>query len=85
MLSNIPGDVDIQTSNTTKNNYSINYTSVFSGISTAIIQIYDANLVLLNLTQDFSFTLNVYSKRTTLKETLIDTQTGSVNTTGVII
>jgi hypothetical protein len=85
MLSNIPGAIDIQTSNTTKNNYAINYTSTFSNISKAVIQIYDANLLLLNLTQDFSFTLNIFSNQSTLKETLISTKSGSVNTTGAVV
>ena len=46
---------------------------------------YDSNLKLLTVTNNFSFTLNIHEVKDILKETLIDTKTNNVVTTGHFI
>ena len=82
MLSNIPGNYDFITSNTVKDSYYINYDFVDDNISEISIGVYDSNMTLLTVLIDFSFTLELHEIHYVLKETLVDSKTNSVSTTG---
>jgi hypothetical protein len=86
MLSNIPGNYDIVNSNIINNNsFIINYDHVMDNIDKVGIQILDPNFRLLELNNCFSFTLNIYEVVDVLKETLINTKTNNVYSTGNFI
>ena len=86
LLSNIPGNIDTVVSNIINNNsFVINYSNVLDNISSISIEVYDSNLKLLTVTNNFSFTLNIHEVKDILKETLIDTKTNNVVTTGHFI
>jgi hypothetical protein len=86
LLSNIPGNIDTITSNIiNNNNFVINYSNVLDNISSVSVQVYNSELKLLSLTNHFSFTLNIHEVKDILKETLIDTKTNNVITTGHFI
>ena len=67
------------------NSFVINYSNVLDNISSISIEVYDSNLKLLTVTNNFSFTLNIHEVKDILKETLIDTKTNNVVTTGHFI
>ena len=85
MLSNVPGNYDFITSNTIKDSYYINYDFVDDNISEVSIGVYDSNMTLLTVLIDFSFTLEIHEINYVLKETLVDSKTNSVSTTGNFI
>ncbi len=83
MLSEIPGNFSINNTNINSNNsYVINYDNVQDNVDNVTIEIYDYNFRLLNRTNDFSFTMEIHETRNVLKETLINTKTNSVSSTG---
>jgi hypothetical protein len=49
------------------------------------IGVYDSTLKLLSNTNNFSFTLDIHEVKDVLKETLINTKTNNVNSTGNFI
>jgi len=86
MLSNIPGNYDIISSNIINDNsFIINYDHVMDNIDQVIIQILDPNFRILELNNCFSFTINIHEVVDVLKETLINTKTNNVNSTGNFI
>jgi hypothetical protein len=85
MLSNVPGNYDILTSNIINNNYTINYDFVMDNIDAVTIQLLDPEFKILELNNKFSFTMNIYEINDVLKETLINTKTNNVNSTGNFI
>jgi hypothetical protein len=86
ILSNTPGNTNSTLSNIiNNNNFSINYNNILDNISSINISVYDANLKLISLTNDFSFTLNIYEIKDVLKETLINSKTNNVTSTGNFI
>ena len=83
LLSNIPGEIDILASNIINNNsFYDNYDFVFDNISIVSISVYDYSLKLIDLNQDFSFTMTIHEVQDKLKETLVNTKTNNVNTNG---
>lgn len=86
MLSNIPGNYEIMTSNIINNNSNyINYDDYTTDVSNISIQLYDSNFRLLEKPNSFSFTLQIHEVKEILKETLIDTKTNTVVSTGNFI
>jgi len=86
ILSNNPGNTDTTLSNIINNNsFSINYNDVLDNISSISVSVYDSNLKLLLIKNDFSFTLNVHEIKDVLKETLINSKTNNVTSTGNFI
>ena len=85
MLSNVPGNYDFVASNTVKDSYYINYDFVDDNISEISVGVYDSNMTLLTVLIDFSFTLEIHEINYVLKETLVDSKTNSVSTTGNFI
>ena len=86
LLDNIPGNYGTAVSNIIyNNNFSINYNNVLDNISSLGIEIYDSDLRLLDINNDFSFTLNIHEIKDVLKETLINTKTNNVNSQGHFI
>jgi hypothetical protein len=83
ILSTVPTNTDNVSANLIlNNNFSINYDSTFDNIENINISVYDENLKLFTMTRDWSFTLNIHEIKDVLKETLINTKTNSVNSTG---
>jgi hypothetical protein len=85
MVSNVPGNYDFIASNTVKNSYYVNYDFVDDNISEISVGVYDSNMTLLTVLIDFSFTLEIHEINYVLKETLVDSKTNSVSTTGNFI
>jgi hypothetical protein len=86
MLSNIPGNYEIMTSNIINNNSNyVNYDEVANNVSQVSIELYDSEFRLLQISNKFSFTLEIHEVKDVLKETLIDTKTNNVVTTGNFI
>jgi hypothetical protein len=85
MLSSVPGNYDFVISNTVKDSYYINYDFVDDNISEISVGVYDSNMTLLTVLIDFSFTLEIHEINYVLKETLVDSKTNSVSTTGNFI
>ena len=86
LLSNNPGNTDTALSNIINNNsFNILYNSVLDNISNVSIEVFDDNLKLLSLNKNFSFTLNIHEVKDILKETLVNTKTNNVITTGNFI
>ena len=85
MLSSVPGNYDFVVSNTVKDSYYINYDFVDDNISEISVGVYDSNMVLLTVLIDFSFTLEIHEINYVLKETLVDSKTNSVSSTGNFI
>jgi len=83
LLSNVPGNYDTVISNINRNNsYMINYSNLLNNVSNVTIEAYNADLKLLTIKNNFSFTLNIHEIKNVLKETLIDTKANNVVTTG---
>ncbi len=83
MVSNTPGNYDIITSNIINNNcYTINYDFVMDNLNEVTIELLDSNFKVLELSNQFSFTLELHEMMDILKETLINTKTNNVNSTG---
>lgn len=87
ILDNIPGNTNSTLSNIINNNsIVVNYDHVQHDINGASISVYDSNLRLISSnSQNFSFTLNIYEIKDILKETLINSRTDSVVSTGNFI
>jgi len=86
LLSNIPGNYDTQVSNIINNNsYYINYDKIQDNLDSIKVEIYDYNMKLLFISNDFSFTANIHEIKDILKETLINTKNNNVNTAGNFI
>ena len=85
MLSNVPGNYDFVASNTVKDSYYINYDFVDNNISEISVGVYDSNMKLLTVLINFSFTLQIHEINYVLKETLVDSKTNSVSSTGNFI
>jgi len=86
LLSNIPGEIDIGTSNVILDNcFYETYDYLFDSITSINISVYDYSLKLVDLNQDFSFTMTIHEIQDKLKETLINTKTNSVNSNGNFI
>jgi hypothetical protein len=85
LLSNNPGNFDILTSNINNNNFVINYDTVQDNVSSVTIQILDSNFRILQSYNNYSFTMEIHEIHDILKETLINTKTNSVNSTGHFI
>lgn len=86
LLSNEPGNYSILNSNIINNNsYLINYDNVLNNINGVNIALYDNNFRLLESSNEFSFTLNIHEIKDVLKETLINTKTNNVTSTGNFI
>ena len=86
ILSNIPGNIDTTLSNIINNNSSITYyNNNLNDIYSISVSVYDPNFRLLYLRNNFSFTLNIIEIRDILKETLVNSKTNNVVTTGHFI
>lgn len=86
LLSNVPGNYDILNSNIINNNsYIINYDNVMDNVSSLTVALFDPEFRLIEVTNDFSFTLNIHEIKDVLKETLINTKTNNVTSTGNFI
>jgi len=85
LLSNTPGNFDILNSNICNNNYIINYSYVQDSMSSISIQILDSEFKILQSYNDYSFTMEIHQIQDVLKETLINTKTNNVNSTGHFI
>jgi hypothetical protein len=87
ILSNVPGNTNTTTSNIINNNSTIvNYDHVQHNITSVSISIYDSNLKLISPgSPNYSFTLSIYEIKDVLKETLINSRTDSIVTTGNFI
>jgi hypothetical protein len=86
LLDNIPGNYGTAVSNIIyNNNFSVNYNNVIDNISSLGIEVYDSDLRLLDISNNFSFTLNIHEIKDVLKETLINTKTNNVNSQGHFI
>ena len=85
LLSNIPGNFDILCSNISNNNYIINYGYAQDNLASITIQILDCNFKILQTVNNYSFTMEIYQIQNVLKETLINTKTNNVNSTGHFI
>jgi hypothetical protein len=83
LLSNVPGNYDTLSSNINMNNsYMINYSNLLNDVSNVTVEIYSADLKLLRIQNNFSFSLNIHEIKNILKETLIDTKANTVVKTG---
>jgi len=86
LLSDIPGNTDVKLSNIINNNsYYIFYDKVKDKIDNINIELYDSDMKLLFIDNNFSFTLNIYEIKDILKETLINSKNNNVTTTGHFI
>jgi hypothetical protein len=86
LVSNIAGNIDTVTSNIINNNsFSINYFHCLDNISSVSVSLYDTNLKLLDIRNDFSFTLNFTEMREVLKETSVNSKTNQVHTEGYVV
>jgi hypothetical protein len=86
LLSDIPGNTDITLSNIIKNNsYYIYYDNVKDNINYLSIELYDPSMKLLFTDPNFSFTVNIHEVKDILKETLINSKSNNVTTTGHFI
>lgn len=85
LLSNIPGNFDILISNISNNNYVINYSHIQDNLDSVTIQILDSDLKILQTINNYSLTMEIYEIQNVLKETLINTKTNNVNSTGHFI
>ena len=83
ILSNTPGNSDTTLSNIINNNsFHIYYNSAIDNVDVINIEVYDSSLKLLQISNNFSFTLEMHEVKEVLKETFINTKTNNVNTTG---
>ena len=86
LLSEISGNIDINISNIINNNsYYTYYDNVKDKIEYITVEVYDANMKLLFINNNFSFTVNIHEVKDVLKETLINSRNNNVTTTGHII
>lgn len=86
LLSNIPGNYDTVVCNININNsYMVNYSNLLNNVSNISIEVYSADLKLLRVQNNFSFSLNIHEIKNVLKETLIDTKANNVVTTGRMV
>lgn len=85
LLSNTPSNFDILNSNSNSNNFVINYDFVQDNVASVIIQILDSNFRILQSYNNYSFTMEIHEIHDILKETLINTKTNNVNSTGHFI
>lgn len=85
LLSNTPGNFDSLCSNISNNNYIINYSYIQDNLESITIQILDCNFKILQTVNNYSFTMEIYQIQNVLKETLINTKTNNVNSTGHFI
>ena len=67
-----------------KNSFLINYLNDYDTIDNVTVSIYDYDLKLISISNNFSFTLEIYETIDILKETLINTKTNNVVTTNAI-
>ena len=83
MLSDIPGNFSNLTSNI-QNDHSflINYDKEIDDVNEISIKIYNPEMEIISLVNNFNFTLSIHEIRDVLKETLINTKTNNVNATG---
>ena len=84
-MSNTPGNFDILCSNICNNNYVINYSNIQDNLSSVSIEILDCNFKVLQTLNNYSFTMEIHQIQNVLKETLINTKTNNVNSTGHFI
>lgn len=83
IVSSLPGNININNSNIINNsNAYIFYSGVLDNVNNLNISLYDSNLQLISSYSDYSFTLNVVEDNNVLKETLINTKTNNVSSTG---
>ena len=86
MLSNTPGNYDSILSNIINNNsFYTYYNSSINNVDIINIEVYDSTLKLITMTNNFSFTMEIHEVKEVLKETLINTKTNNINTTGNFI
>jgi hypothetical protein len=86
LLSDIPGNTDIRTSNIINNNsFYIFYDNVKDNVDSITVEVFDADMKLLFVDNNFSFTVNIHEVKDILKETLINTKNNNVTTTGYFI
>lgn len=86
MLSTIPGNYGTTNSNIINNNsYYVNYDYESNDVSQITVEVYDPSMKLLSIMNNFSFTLEIHEIHHVLKETLVNSQTNNVTTTGNFI
>lgn len=86
MLGNIPGNYDVVNSNIINYaNYTVNYDDVKDNLTGVTISLFDPYFRLLEVTNEYSFTLKIHEIKDVLKETLINTKTNNVTSTGSFI
>ena len=86
MVSTIAGNYDVVQSNIINNNsYYIHYDDVLNNVSQVSIQLYDPDFRLLEIPNDFNFTMEIHEIQDVLKETLINSKTNGVSSTGHFI
>ena len=82
ILSPLQGNIDFLASNIINNNDYILYSGNIDNIDSVNIQVYTSDFKIMQNYKDFSFTLNLESEKTILKETLVNTKTNIVSSTG---
>lgn len=86
MLGNIPGNYDILNSNIINfSSYVINYDNVKDNVNGITISLFDPFFRLLDISSEYSFSLDIHEIKDVLKETLINTKTNNVTSTGSFI
>ena len=86
LLSNVPSNTDTTLSNIINNNsFVIYYDNCLNNVDSISIDVYDYDNKILTLKKDFSFTLVIHEIKDILKETLVNTKTNNVDSTGHII
>jgi hypothetical protein len=86
ILSNTPGNTDTTLSNIINNNsFIVYYDSSLANVQSINVTVYDDEFKILNLQNNFSFTLSIHEIKDVLKETLVNTKTNNVDTTGHFI
>jgi hypothetical protein len=85
ILSPLPSSIDFISTNTINNHDYILYQGNIDNMDRINIQVFTSDFKLLQNDKDFSFTLNIESEKTVLKETLVNSKTNIVSSTGHFI
>ena len=83
IVSPLPGTININNSNIINNSNSFTfYNGSLDSVNNLNISLYDSNFEMLNIYNNYSFTLNIVEDIHVLKETLINSKTNNVTSTG---
>ena len=83
LLSNVPGNIDAVVSNiNTDNCFTLFYNKPLDNLNNITVSVYDQELQILPIGEDYSFTLKIYENQEILKETYVDTKRNNVFLSG---